>query len=223
MQAATEGLVPDLIRSRLLDRFGEPRPPQKLPPVDELVRTILSQNTNDRNRDRAFQALRRRFRDWRDVAEAPVQELARVISPAGLGPTKSRRIHDLLVRVLEGGEAGLHDLCRLPPEEAYERLLAIKGVGPKTAACVLLFSCGLPAFPVDTHVYRVAGRLGLLPPKADRIKAHKVLGTLFPERHYLELHLNLVRLGREVCRASRPLCPECPLVDVCPAGRGSAR
>lgn len=204
-----------LIRVRLHERYGVPAEPPRLEPLDELVRTILSQNTNDRNRDTAYRALQGRFRGWEEVLEVSVEELAGIIAPAGLGPTKSRRIHDILRQIYEEGERDLLDLCTLPGEVAMRRLLSIKGVGPKTAACVLLFSCRYPVFPVDTHIYRVAGRLGLLPDGADRVKAHEVLGKTFPPEHYLELHLNMIRLGREVCRPSKPLCGECPMGDVC--------
>ncbi|UCF88639.1 MAG: endonuclease III [bacterium] len=214
----------DLIRERLHTRYGLPAQPPRLAPLDELVRTILSQNTNDRNRDTAYRALKDRFGSWKEVLQVSRSELAGIISPAGLGPTKSRRIRDILSGIYEKGERDLLKLCSLPPREALERLLALKGVGPKTAACVLLFSCGHPAFPVDTHIHRIAGRLGLLPEGADRHRAHERLGDLFPQEHYLELHLNLIRLGREVCRPNKPLCPACPIQDLCrwAAGRAQA-
>jgi endonuclease-3 len=209
----------ELIRTRLHKRYGTPIEPQRLEPIDELVRTILSQNTNDRNSDISYRALKDRFRGWEDVLEVPAEELASIIAPAGLGPTKSRRIHDILRKVYVEGEGDFLDLCALPVEKAMQRLLSLSGVGPKTAACVLLFSCRYPVFPVDTHIYRVAGRLGLLPDGSDRVKAHEVLGKTFPPEHYLELHLNMIRLGREVCRPSRPLCGECLMGDVCPSAQ----
>jgi endonuclease-3 len=211
-------LTPESIRVRLRDRFGLPPSPEKLPPLDELIKTILSQNTNDRNRDRAFQALKDRFPRWVDILSAPVEELQRVISPAGLAATRSRTIHGLLTRIYSDGEGGLPDLCAMEPEEAFQTLVSIRGVGPKTASCVLLFSCGLPAFPVDTHIHRVTARLGLLPEGSDREKAHEILGKLLPRAHYLELHLNLIRLGREVCRPRKPDCGSCPLEALCPTG-----
>jgi len=194
-----------------------PLKPVRRKPLDELVRTILSQNTNDRSRDRAYQALQSRFNGWEEVLEVPVEELAAIIAPAGLGPTKSRRIHDILKQVYKDGDRDLLDLCAQPKQQAMERLLSIRGVGPKTASCVLLFSCGHPVFPVDTHIYRVAGKLGLLPGGADRAKAHEILGNLIRQEHYLELHLNIIRLGREVCRPSKPQCEECPINDICPS------
>ena len=194
-----------------------PVPPERVPPLDELIRTILSQNTNDRNRDRAFTALRARYPDWRDILDAPQAELEQVISPAGLGPTKGKRIHDLLSLTYQNGREDLDDLCKVGRAQAYEHLMSIKGVGPKTASCVLLFSCGIPAFPVDTHIYRVTGRLRLLPKGADRIKAHEILADYFEPEHYLELHLNLIRLGRQICRSGKPDCSICPLEEICPS------
>ena len=209
------------IAVRLIDRFGKPDPPPKRPPLDELILTILSQNTNDRNRDRAFSALQRRFPQWRDVLSSPREELEKVISPAGLGPTKSRRIWRILLDVLDpdggGDEKCFGDICHLAREDARKRLTSLKGVGPKTAACVLLFSCGIPAFPVDTHIFRVCRRLGILEPGVDREKAHEVLGGFFLEENYLDVHLNLIRLGREICRPRKPLCPRCPLGPDCPS------
>ena len=213
----TDTVTPDFIRTRLRDRFHIPIPPQQRRPLDELVLTILSQNTNDVNRDRAFNALKVRCPRIEDVRDLPVNELTRLIRPAGLGPTKSRRIHDLMNDIFEDGRRGLSDLCTMPSEEGFKYLTSLKGVGPKTASCVLLFSCGVPAFPVDTHIFRIAGRLGLLPKGADRVKAHSVLGALFEPEHYLELHLNLIRLGREICRPKRPDCDRCPLGDRCPS------
>jgi endonuclease-3 len=213
----TKRLKPEHIRISLRKYFNIPAPPEKSHPLDELIRTILSQNTNDKNRDRAFNALKKRYTDWKDVFGLSPGELARIIAPAGLGPTKSRRIHALLARVYGNEKDDLNDLCTMGRQEAYERLISIKGVGPKTASCVLLFSCQIPAFPVDTHIYRVAGRLGLLSKGADRIAAHDILGRFFEPEHYLEVHLNLIRLGREICRPKRPDCNACPLKKDCPS------
>ncbi|GBE14803.1 ultraviolet N-glycosylase/AP lyase [bacterium BMS3Abin14] len=190
--------------------------------MDELILTILSQNTNDRNRDRAFSALVERFPRWSDVLSSSREDLEKAISPAGLGPTKSRRIWRILVDILdpEGGNGGkgLGNLCHLSRDDARERLTSLKGVGPKTAACVLLFSCGIPAFPVDTHIFRVCRRLGILDPGADRVRAHKILEQFFLEKDYLDVHLNMIRLGREICRPRKPLCPACPFGEDCPCG-----
>ncbi|NOY87676.1 MAG: endonuclease III [Deltaproteobacteria bacterium] len=212
---------PTYIPTRLNDWFGTPDPPPKRSPLDELILTILSQNTNDRNRDRAFSALVERFPHWKDVLSSSREELEKVISPAGLGPTKSRRIWRILLDIPgpdgENDGESLGDICHLSREEARERLTSLKGVGPKTAACVLLFSCGIPAFPVDTHIFRVCRRLGILKPGVDRVKAHWILEQFFYEKDYLDVHLNMIRLGREICRSRNPLCPGCPLGEVCPS------
>jgi len=186
-------------------------------PLDELIRTILSQNTNDLNRDRAFSALKARCPELRDALDLPFGELAKIIGPAGLGPTKSRRILDLLGEIYGDGRTGLPDLCSMHPRESFKYLTGFKGVGPKTASCVLLFSCGVPLFPVDTHIFRIGRRLGLIPAGADRARAHDVLGEIFRPKHYLEVHLNLIRLGREVCRPGKPDCGLCPLEQACPS------
>ena len=205
---------------KLRNRFGIPAPPEKLPPLDELIKTILSQNTNDRNRDYAFYALKERFPRWIDILSSAPGELERIIAPAGLASKRSRTLRDLLSRIYGGEREDFPDLCAMDPGQAFQSLVSIKGVGPKTASCVLLFSCGLPAFPVDTHIHRVTGRLGLLPEKADRLKAHNILGNFFSAPHYLEIHLNLIRLGREICRPRNPDCGTCPLNEGCPAGGG---
>jgi endonuclease-3 len=210
-------MTPDYILTSLRNRFGIPTPPERKSPLEELILTILSQNTNDLNRDRAFRGLKARCPDLRKVLDLPPGELGRLIEPAGLGPTKSRRIQDLLGSLYGDGREGLPDLCSMNPEESMKYLTGFKGIGPKTASCVLLFSCGIPLFPVDTHIFRIGGRLGLLPEKADRIMAHEVLGSFFPPEHYLELHLNLIRLGRELCRAVKPSCGRCPLEKECPS------
>jgi endonuclease-3 len=213
----TNDITPDWVQTGLRNRFNIPVAPRKSPPLDELIKTILSQNTNDRNRDRAFHALKTEYAKWKDLVGSSPGELTRIIAPAGLGPTKSKRILDLINLIYLNGQDDLVDLCRMNHSEAYQRLMSIKGVGPKTASCVLLFSCGFPAFPVDTHIYRVTGRLGLLPKGAGRIRAHEILGRFFKPEHYLELHLNLVRLGREICKARKPDCRTCPLEKACPS------
>ncbi len=214
-------LTPEVVINRLRSRFGIPNPPPGRPPVDELICTILSQNTSDRNRDRAFRSLKDRFPTWGMVLDSSVGELEEVIAPAGLGPTKSKRIWDILhsADTLDA----LERICEHSREDGLALLTGLKGVGPKTAACVLLFSCGVPAFPVDTHVFRVAGRLGILDNGEDRVRAHAVLEGYFDSRDYLEGHLNIIKLGRVICRPRRPLCQECPLADYCPSFHGGGR
>jgi len=188
-----------------------------LPPLDELVLTILSQNTNDVNRDRAYADLRRRFASWDEVADAPVGAIAHAIKRGGLGPTKAPRIKKVLRSIRETGtplDGGA--LRGLDDEALWELLVSLPGVGPKTAACVLLFSLDRPFFPVDTHVHRVAVRLGLVPPRASPVVAQTLLQRAVPDELVYELHMNLIRHGRHVCVARRPLCSECPLRDVCP-------
>lgn len=203
------------VHRRLLKVYGRPDR-KRLPPLDELVCTILSQNTNDVNRDRAFEALRRRFPTWEAVRDADPEEVIEAIRPAGLANQKGPRIQAVLRQISEErGSLDLSFLRELPPEEVYAWLTRFKGVGPKTAAIVMLFSLDMPAFPVDTHVYRVTGRLGLRPPKASPEKAHEILASLFPPETYYDAHLNLIRHGREVCKAPRPLCERCVLTDLC--------
>lgn len=204
------------IHHRLLEFYGEPVWRNPLPALDELVSTILSQNTNDTNRDRAFTALRQRFPTWEAVRDAPQEAVIAAIRPAGLANQKGPRIQTVLHEITtQRGALDLGFLADLPVEVAGEWLLQFKGVGPKTTAIVLLFALGKPAFPVDTHVYRVTGRLGLRPEKITVEQAHAVLGQLFPPQAYYAAHLNIIRLGREICQARRPLCPICPLQDLC--------
>jgi len=186
------------------------------PALDETILTILSQNTNDLNRDRAWRSLREKFPRWEDVLAAPRKDLVAAIRKGGLAGQKAERIQALLGRIREQeGSFSLERLCRLPREEAREYLLSFKGVGDKTAACVLLFSCGRPAFPVDTHVLRLCRRLGLIPEKASAREAHQRLGRLVPENKMYEFHLNLIAHGRAVCRAPKPDCPRCCLKSRC--------
>lgn len=204
------------VHQRLLDAFGEPTWRNPLPPVDELVSTILSQNTNDTNRDRAFEALRRRYPTWEQVRGADPRSVIEAIRPAGLANQKGPRIQQVLQEIAsERGSLDLSFLKELPIEEARAWLMKFKGVGPKTAAIVLLFSLGRPAFPVDTHIYRVTGRLGLRPEKMTVEEAHQHLEGLFPPETYYAAHLNIIRLGREICAARKPLCERCPLREVC--------
>jgi endonuclease-3 len=204
------------IHERLLAFYGRPEWRDPLPPLDELVSTILSQNTNDNNRDRAFQALRRRFPTWEQVRDADSQEVIDTLRPAGLANQKGPRIQAALREITaQRGELSLDFLSDMPDEEAHAWLTSFHGVGPKTAAIVLLFALGKPAFPVDTHIYRVSGRLGLRPPKMSVEAAHSHLGSLFRPEDYFALHLNLIRHGREICQARKPKCPVCPLTDLC--------
>jgi endonuclease-3 len=204
------------VHLRLLDFYGQPEWRNPFPPVDELVSTILSQNTNDTNRDRAYHSLRRQFPTWEAVRDADPDSVVAAIRSAGLANQKGPRIQQVLREITsERGSLDLDFLNKLPLEEARAWLKKFKGVGPKTAAIVLLFSLGRPAFPVDTHIYRVTGRLGLRPEKMTVEDAHLHLEKLFPPETYAVAHLNLIRLGREICAARKPACERCPLREVC--------
>lgn len=204
------------IHKRLLAHYGEPIWRNPLPALDELVSTILSQNTNDINRDRAFDSLRKQFPTWEEVRDAESNKIIEAIRSAGLANQKGPRIQAVLQKITElRGSLDLEFLKELSTEEASEWLLQFKGVGPKTAAIVLQFSLGKPAFPVDTHVYRVTGRVGIRPPKMNADKAHDHLAGLFPPETYYAAHLNIIRLGREICQARKTHCEACPLKDLC--------
>lgn len=204
------------VHQALLDFYGLPVWRNPLPPVDELVSTILSQNTNDTNRDRAFNSLRERFPTWEEVRDAPPEEVIEAIRTAGLANQKGPRIQGVLKEISDQrGEINLDFLEELSPQETRDWLMQFKGVGPKTAAIVLQFSLGKPAFPVDTHIYRVSGRIGLRPPQMNADKAHDHLANLFPPETYYAAHLNIIRLGREICQARRPNCSICPLQKLC--------
>jgi endonuclease-3 len=194
-----------------------PHRARRLTPLDSLVLTVLSQNVNDRNSDRAFSQLRARFPTWQAVAEAPLEQVMEAVQPAGLMRQKAVRLKEVLRRVDEDrGEYDLAFLGRLPPEEAWAYLRGIPGIGPKTAAVVLLFEFGMPFFPVDTHVLRVSRRLGLVPPKATADRAHESFARMLQPEQMLPLHLDLIEHGRRICFARRPRCPICPLLEVCP-------
>jgi endonuclease III len=201
---------------RLRAAYGKPELEPHRAPVDELVLTVLSQNTNDRNRDVAYGRLRERFSSWEEVRDAPQGAVEEAIRPGGLAPTKSKVIQNIL-RALDGDD--LAWLETAPVEEGREYLVSLPGVGRKTAACVLLFSYGLPDVPVDTHVFRVGTRLGLFRPGASFEEAHDEM-LRFADEAY-ELHVSLIRHGRRTCTARSPNCLECPLLSLCPYGRAN--
>lgn len=204
------------IHRRLMEEYGAPEWRKPLPPMDELVSTILSQNTTDINRDRAFDSLKERFPTWEAVRDANAHELIEAIRSAGLANQKGPRIQSALRSITEErGTLKLDFLRDLPPEEVRRWLMRFKGVGPKTAAIVMQFSLGMPAFPVDTHIYRLSGRLALRDAKTNADAAHKILADLFAPDTYYAAHLNLIRHGREVCRARKPACADCVLQDLC--------
>jgi endonuclease III len=217
-----EALVANLhcIEVRLAEEYGRPVWRPHAPPLDELVATILSQHTSDVNSGRAFAALRARFPTWTEVAGADEADIAEAIRPGGLANLKAPRIQRVLSAIeYETGELSLDWLRDWPLEQARAWLLELPGVGPKTAACVLLFSLGLPTMPVDTHLFRVGGRLGLIPKPANADDAHAWFDRLIgPERDSMyALHVNLIRHGRTVCKARLPDCGNCVLNDLCPS------
>lgn len=204
------------VHETLLKVFGEPIWRNPLPAIDELVSTILSQNTNDINRDRAFEALRAKFPTWESARDAKEADVIAAIKPAGLANQKGPRIQQALRSITEErGALDLQFLADMPLEEARAWLTKFNGVGPKTAAIVLCFALGRPAFPVDTHIYRVTGRIGLRPEAMTVEQAHLYLESIFPPETYYAAHLNLIRLGREVCGARKPFCSKCPIRKLC--------
>jgi len=207
------------IRDRLREMYGRPINLPHRQPIDELVRTILSQATSDANRDRAFAGLKGSFDGWEAVRDAPEAEVEEAIRPGGLSRQKAPRIQAVL-REIEGLDLGwLEHADRV---EAMEFLTGLPGVGRKTAACVQVFTWNRPEIPVDVHVFRIGGRLGLFRPNASFEEAHdEVLALVDPEDSY-EFHMNLIRHGRTLCRP-RPACDECALKRMCPYGRSPAR
>ena len=204
------------VHNRLLEFYGYPEWRNPLPPLEELVSTILSQNTNDVNRDRAYDALVAKFSDWAEVRDADAEEVMDAIRPAGLANQKGPRIQSVLKAITEErGNLNLDFLKEYSAADAKKWLTKFKGVGPKTAAIVLQFSLDIPAFPVDTHVHRITGRVGLRPEKMSADKAHDHFEGLLPPETYYPAHLNIIRLGREICHARTPKCGQCPLQSMC--------
>jgi endonuclease-3 len=207
------------IRDRLRAVYGIPSAPPHRRPLDELVLTVLSQSTNDRNRDVAFLRLRARFAAWEAVRDAPNEEVEAAIRPGGISKVKSRRIQDILRAITEAaGDLELDHLADLDVDAARAELCALPGVGRKTAACVLLFSYGMPDVPVDTHVSRVGTRLGLFRAGAPFEELHDDMLAITPRGEEHELHINLLRHGRRTCHAQRPRCEDCALLRMCPHG-----
>ena len=210
------------MRDRLRDVYGIPLMAPHRHPIAELVLTVLSQSTNDRNRDVAFLRLRTRFPSWEAVRDAPVAEIEEAIRPSGISKVKSARIQAILRAIADDPRDPPHELSldwlpRVPLAEARDYLVALPGVGRKTAACVLLFAYGLRDVPVDTHVSRVGGRLHLLQEGAPFERMHDQMLALTPPGQELELHVNLLRHGRRTCHARSPECEDCALARMCPS------
>lgn len=216
MQITADHALIKAVLDELNRVYGYPVWRDPLPAIDELVSTILSQNTNDVNRDRAFHALRSRLPTWEEVMEAPEEEIINTVRVAGLANQKGPRIKAVLQQIhAEVGSLDLTFLAEMPLEEARDWLLRFKGIGRKTAAIVLQFALGRPAFPVDTHIYRVSGRLGVRPLSMDVEKTHQLMEELIEPTDYYAGHLNLIRLGRETCHPRKPDCPSCPVRVLC--------
>lgn len=195
----------------------EPKP--SLPILDELVLTVLSQHTSDINRDRAFAGLKKRFSTWDQVAEAPVDELADAIRPGGIADVKAARIKTILAEIeRREGSLSLDRLHELDDQQVTEYLCELPGVGPKTAACVLVFSMGRAAFPIDTHVHRIARRLGWIDDETSAERAHAELAPRIPPDIRYDLHVALIEHGRMICKPRRPRCSDCVVYDLCAAG-----
>lgn len=216
----------------LVETYGEPKWEPDYDPLGGLIGTILSQHTSDKNSERAYRQLISTYPTWEEVRDAPTEKVAEAIKMGGLSNIKAPRIQTTLLtltarqREQDGNKALdeflLDELNLRTPQEACQYLLDIPGVGPKTAACVLMFNLGLSFVPVDTHVHRVTRRLGLIGPKVDANKAHQIISELTPPAWTHTLHVDLIRHGREVCHAQRPACDHCPLYPEC-AFAGSVR
>lgn len=202
--------------SKLLEHYGPPKSPSKHDPLDELVLTILSQNTNDTNRDRAYASLKAMYPDMGSLAAADVEDLAEAIKVGGLSRTKSANIISILRDLRQRrGSVDLDHLFEMDDERAYSELVSMKGVGAKTAACVMVFSLGRPFFPVDTHIHRICIRMGLVPSTAGRERTQEIMNGTVPDDWKYEGHLLMIEHGRAICRARRPMCGSCPLSSKC--------
>jgi len=204
------------IMNLLRENYGEPEPSGRTDPVDSLITTILSQNTNDTNRDKAKNKLDKTFDSFQEILDAEREEVEEAIRIAGLGPTKSERIQTFL-RMLkeERGEFSLDHVKDMDRKEAKEYLREFPGIGPKTAAVTLCFAFDMPVMPVDTHVHRLARRLELIPENSSRDRAHDILEREVPDGRIYEFHINLIKHGREVCTARNPMCQQSFLAEYC--------
>jgi len=205
----------------LADTYGAKRQAKLRDPTEELILTVLSQNTNDTNRDRAFVSLKERFPNWSDIVGASPSAIARTIKAGGLANVKSRRIIKILRQIAEKSpDHSLSFLKRMSDQDARDYLMEFEGVGPKTASCVLMFSLGRKTMPVDTHVHRVSARLGLIPEGYTAEDAHDWYRKLALPVNVYQLHLNMIQHGRTICRPQKPKCEKCPLKRQCLYFRG---
>lgn len=204
------------IEQLLREQYGFPKKKTSAEPLDVLVQTILSQNTTDANSHRAFERLRDRFDQWDAVMLAPVGQIEEAIRIGGLAKTKARRIQRILSQIHDSyGSLSLQHLCAMTPSDAAGILEKFEGVGRKTINCVLLFGCDMDVFPVDTHILRISKRLGLIPEKTGMERVHTLWATFLPAKTAFPLHLNLIKHGRQTCRARVPGCSECCLKHLC--------
>ena len=209
----------EYIVQNLENTFGEPRLSRKSDPLAMLINIILSQATSDANSHRTFQNLKNRFKNWDEALAAEAGEIADAIRLGGLANQKAKVIKDLLRQIKDArGTLSLEFLEKMPDEDARDFLLQFRGIGPKTVACTLLFASHKEVFPLDTHIFRIFKRMGILPEKVSDAKAHKLLDELAPKGKFYSLHVNLIRLGRKICRPKEPLCESCPLVEYCDYG-----
>jgi len=207
------------IVQNLENTFGEPHLKKKSDPLAMLINIILSQATSDANSHRTFENLEKHFGKWENVLSADETEIAEVIKLGGLANQKSRVIKNLLLQIKEThGTLSLKFLDKMPNSAARDYLLQFRGIGPKTVACTLLFALHKEIFPLDTHIFRILKRMGILPEKITDEKAHKLLDELVPHGKFYSLHVNLIRLGRSICRPREPLCEKCPLIEYCDYG-----
>lgn len=212
------------IHNRLVREQGEPPFKPQRAIIDELVLTVLSQHTSDVNAERAFIALKTRFPRWEDMLDAPLHHIAAAIRPGGLAKLKAPRLQAIMEEIAaREGRLSLDRLGDLDDRDVEEYLTSLPGVGPKTAACVLCFSMGRAAFPIDTHVHRIVRRLGWIPAETPATRAHRDLGPRIPAEIRYSLHMALIRHGRTVCTARTPRCSGCVLFDLCPSGADLVR
>lgn len=209
----------NFIVQNLENTFGEPNLPEKSDSLAMLINIILSQATSDANSQRTYANLRKRFSEWENVLKAEEKEIADAIRLGGLANQKARVIKTILAQIkAKSGNLSLEQLEEMPAREARSYLLNFRGIGPKTAACTLLFAAHKEIFPLDTHIFRVLKRMGVLPEKISDEKAHRRLDELVPRGKFYSLHVNLIRLGKKICRPREPLCDQCPLIEYCDYG-----
>ena len=207
------------IVQNLENTFGEPKLGKKSDVLSMLINIILSQATTDTNSRRTFQNLKKKYKNWNEVLEAETDEIADAIRLGGLANQKAKVIKDLLMQIKkEHGSLSIKFLDKMPEEDARDYLLQFRGIGPKTVACALLFALHKEVFPLDTHIFRILRRMGILPEKITDAKAHKMLDKLAPHGKFYSLHVNLIKLGKKICRPREPLCEQCPLIEYCDYG-----